>query len=66
MNQSYTNYNHFNILLEGKSGVGKSTLINGVFDFSENEGAKTGVGKLITLEYNEFISDKRKGLRIID
>ena len=50
----------------GKSGVGKSTLINGVFDFSENEGAKTGVGKPITLEYNEFISDKRKGLRIID
>ena len=66
LNQSYINYNHFNILLVGKSGAGKSTLINGVFDFSENEGAKTGVGKLITLEYNEFISDKRKGLRIID
>ena len=41
LNQSYTNYNHFNILLVGKSGVGKSTLINGVFDFLENEGAKT-------------------------
>ena len=40
LNQSYTNYNHFNILLVGKSGVGKSTLINGVFDFSENEELK--------------------------
>ena len=54
------------ILLLGKTGVGKSTLINGIFDFSENEGAKTGDGKPITQQFDEFTSDKRKGLRFID
>ena len=46
--------------------MGKSTLINGIFDFSENEGAKTGDGKPITQQFDEFTSDKRKGLRFID
>ena len=36
LQQSYKNTNHFNILLLGKTGVGKSTLINGIFDFTEN------------------------------
>ena len=50
----------------GKTGVGKSTLINGIFDFKENEGAKTGIGRPITQEFGEFMSNKRKGLKIID
>ena len=63
---SYDNSYNFNIILIGKTGVGKSTLINGVFGFPNNEGAKTGDGKPITQEYEEFMSDTRKGLRLID
>ena len=66
LNKSYNNSSHFNVLLLGKTGVGKSTLINGIFDFEENQGAKTGDGKPITQEFDEFVSDKRKGLRFID
>ena len=40
LQHSYKHTNHFNILLLGKTGVGKSTLINGIFVFSENEDAK--------------------------
>ena len=66
LNTSYKNSSHFNVLLLGKTGVGKSTLINGIFDFQENEGARTGDGRPITQEFEEFISNKRKGLRFID
>ena len=61
MNQTYTNSSHFNVLLLGKTGVGKSTLINGILGFTENEGAKTGNGKPITQNFDKFVSDKRKG-----
>ena len=66
LDQSYSNNNHFNVLLLGKTGVGKSTLINEILEFEESEGAKTGDGKPITKEFGEYISDKRKGLRFID
>ena len=66
MENYFKNSNHFNVLLLGKTGVGKSTLINGTFDFAENKGAKTGIGEPITKEFGEYISDKRKGLRLID
>ena len=66
LQHSYKHTNHFNILLLGKTGVGKSTLINGIFVFSENEDAKAWDGKPITQEFEEFISENKKGLRIID
>ena len=62
----YENFCHFNILLLGKSGVGKSTLINGVFEYQGNEGAKTEFWNPIRGGFKEFISDKRKCLRLID
>ena len=62
LQQYYNNTNHFNKLLLRKTGVGKSSLINGIFKFSENERVKTGEGKPITQEFEEFTSDKRKGL----
>ena len=62
----YIKSNHCNIVIIGISGVGKSTLINEILDFKESEGAKTGIGNRITEKFNEYISDKRKGLRLID
>ena len=66
MNSYYIKSYHFNVLVIGKTGVDKSTLINGIFEFNEKDEAKTGNGKPITQEYGEYISDKKKGLRIID
>ena len=66
MNSYYIKSYHFKVLVIGKTGVDKSTLINGIFEFNEKDEAKTGNGKPITQEYGEYMSDKRKGLRIID
>ena len=66
LEKSYKSSDHFNGLLLGKTGVGKSTLINGAFGFKENEGAKTGAGEPITKEFGEYVSQTRKGLRLID
>ena len=66
MEKYFKNSKHFNVLLLGKTGVEKSTLINGTLDLSENEKAKTGVGEPVTKEFDEYTSDKRKGLRLID
>ena len=60
MNSYYIKSYHFNVLVIGKTGVDKSTLINGIFEFNEKDEAKTGNGKPITQEYGEYISDKRK------
>ena len=51
---------HKNVLIVGRSGVGKSTLIN---SFLKEEKAKTGLGKSITQEFDPYIVD-REGLDI--
>jgi predicted GTPase len=61
---------HFNILVLGPTGVGKSTLINSIlqFDDKKNEGAKTGIGVPITLgEPKSYENEEKiKGIRLYD
>jgi predicted GTPase/uncharacterized protein (DUF697 family) len=47
----------FNILIIGKTGVGKSILINNVFDFDDKNQAKTGTGRPITQEIQQYTKD---------
>ena len=42
---------HLNVLIAGRSGVGKSTLINAIF---EGNFAKTGQGRPVTQEIKEY------------
>ncbi len=61
------NFNHFNILILGRAGIGKSTLINSILELEGDEAAKTGIGKAITYgEPKGYISNKKKGLRLWD
>ena len=61
------NFNHFNILILGRAGIGKSTLINSILELEGEEAAKTGIGKAITSgEPKGYISNKKKGLRLWD
>ena len=60
---------HFNILLIGHTGVGKSTLINSILQLNKNSPhyAKTGYGRPVTLgEPSPYESEKVKGIRLWD
>ena len=46
LEKSSKDSNLFNILILGKTGEGKSTLINELYEFPENNGTKTGAESL--------------------
>ena len=59
-------FKHLNILVLGPTGVGKSTLINAILELEENNAAKTDPSKVTTKNFDEYTSNKRKGIRLID
>ena len=58
--------NHLTILITGKSGTGKSTLINVLLDLRGGKKAETGVGNFITKETKPYTSKNRPYLRLVD
>ena len=51
LNEEIAKMGHVNIIIAGKTGVGKSTLINGIFG---KKLAETGTGSPITKEIREI------------
>lgn len=62
LKEEYTKMGHVNIIVAGKTGVGKSTLVNAVFG---QKIAKTGTGRPVTQELKE-ITVPNYPLRIYD
>jgi len=60
---AYEKMGNVNIVIAGKTGVGKSTLINAVF--GENL-AKTGVGRPVSQWTKQYTSDRVRGLTLFD
>ena len=54
---------YLSIIIIGKCGVGKSTLINGIF---KEEVAKSGIGNLVTIENKKYESKNMKFFKFID
>ena len=57
---------YISVLLIGKSGVGKSTLINEILELPEGQKAKEGIGTFVTQETRAYKNGKVPYLRLID
>ena len=58
--------NYFTVMLIGKTGVGKSTLINNLLKLQGEQQAKTGVGSFQTKEIKEYRSSNVPFLKLVD
>ena len=58
--------NNLTVLLVGKSGVGKSTLINKILRLKGENRAKTGTGNFQTTNIKAYKSDEVPYLRLVD
>ena len=58
--------NYLTVMLLGKSGVGKSTLINSFLKLSKENKAKTGTGNFQTIKIQSYQSNALPFLRLID
>ena len=77
-NGSFSQFKYITTIIIGKTGLGKSTLINKLLQLKKrknpnnstniyrNEKAETGVGRRVTNSFAEYISDAVPFLRIID
>ena len=57
---------YLTVILVGKSGVGKSTLINNFLKLEKDQRAKTGTGKFQTEELKPYQSSSIPFLRLVD
>lgn len=65
-NENEFRIDYLTVMLVGKSGVGKSTLINQVLNLDEGKEAKEGAGKFVTVKYQAYKSDSIPFLRLVD
>ena len=57
---------YLTIILVGKSGVGKSTLINNLLKLNRKEKAKTGTGDFVTTKIESYQSNSVPFLKLVD
>lgn len=65
-NQKEFKINHLTILIVGKSGVGKSTLINSLLNLKGKDKAESGFGKFVTIKTKSYMSKDKPFLRLVD
>ena len=63
---NFTKLDYITILVIGKSGIGKSTLINHMLKFEGENLLETGVGKPVTKNTKSYINNELPFLNLID